>query len=91
MQEAINERANERMSCPCNYCGEAGLHVDEALFLSKPMHSHSPVWIDDRISRFIYIGNGRKQQTRKPVMCPSCTKAILDLRHECRKIKCQQA
>ena len=27
----------------CDYCGEAGPHVDEALFLSKPLFSPAPL------------------------------------------------
>ena len=66
----------------CDYCGEAGPHVDEALFLSNPMFSHGEV----------VRGMGQRgKQTLKPVVCPSCTRAILDLRHECRNIECQQA
>ena len=81
------EEATERS---CDYCGEAGPHVDEVLFPSKPMFSPAFIF-GDRPLRARSLAsphaNERERQTRKPVTCPSCTRAILDLRHACGKIK----
>ncbi len=65
----------------CGYCGETGPHVDEALFLPQPMHSPDSGWFGSYV-----MSKERSRQTRKTVMCPSCTRAILDLRHVCGKI-----
>lgn len=81
---------DKEVQCSCDYCGEAGLHVDEALFLSKPLFSPAFI-LGDRPLRARSLAsphaNERERQIRKPVMCPSCTRAILDLRHDCGKIK----